>query len=364
VDPDTLYADFPTTVQCNVKNTGDSSAIASTLRYYFSADQVLDAADTNIGFSIINALAGNTQVPVVKTVTIPDTTSPGTYYLLYFADADSTVNEADEVNNLNWHKVVIEETPPVLELDLKLYLAGPYDKGLDEMKHALPSLPGGAFPLSQPFSTPPWNYNGLESVAAIPADVVDWILVEVRDAPSAATATAGTIKDRQACFLLKDGSVTQVDGTSLPLFYANITNGLYVAVWHRNHLAVISSSALSESAGVYPYNFTDNQAKAFQKTSITSNSAMVEMETGVFGLWAGDANADDEVKYNSTGNDRQPILTKVGSTTISNAVQGYNPEDLNLDGYLTYSGKKNDKIVIYNTLGGDINGTWKAHIPD
>jgi hypothetical protein len=234
---------------------------------------------------------------------------------------------------------------------------------LDEMSHVLPSLPGGAFPLSQPYNTAPWNYSGLEAVAAIPADVVDWVIVEIRDATSAATATAATIRSRQACFLLKDGSVTQVDGTSLPLFYANISNDIYVSVWHRNHLPVVSGSPLSESAGVYPYDFTDNQAKAYQKSGITTNTAMVELETGVFGLWAGDANANTEIKYNSTDNDRSVVLTKVGSSTISNAVQGYFMEDLNLDGYATYSGKGNDKIVIYNALGGNIGIVFQSHIP-
>ena len=83
-----------------------------------------------------------------------------------------------------------------------------------------------------------------------------------------------------------------------------------------------------------------------------------------YGMWAGDANADTLVKYNGAGNDREVVLTKVGSTTVSNIVQGYEPEDLNLDGYVKYSGKENDKVVIYNTLGGNINDTYRSHIPD
>ncbi|MEZ5198088.1 MAG: hypothetical protein R2764_17370 [Bacteroidales bacterium] len=41
-------------------------------------------------------------------------------------------------------------------------------------------------PLAQPYNTYPWNYNGDEAVTEIPTEsVVDWVLVELRDAPNA-----------------------------------------------------------------------------------------------------------------------------------------------------------------------------------
>ncbi len=41
-------------------------------------------------------------------------------------------------------------------------------------------------PLNQPYNTSPWNYTGTESVGSIPnSDVVDWILIELRDAANA-----------------------------------------------------------------------------------------------------------------------------------------------------------------------------------
>ncbi len=235
---------------------------------------------------------------------------------------------------------------------------------MGEMTHVLPSLSGGAFPLEQPYNTAPWNYNGTESVVVIPADVVDWVLVEIRDASSAITAVPSTSIGKQAAFIMKDGSIMGIDGSTLLVFNAVISNDLFVVIWHRNHLPIINATALSGSAGIYPYDFTDSQSKAYQKGSITTNSAMSQLGSGKYGMWAGDSNADTYVKFNNAGNDKEVVLTKVGSATVSNAVQGYENEDLNLDGYVKYTGNSNDKVVIYNTLDGAVNETYQSHIPD
>ena len=84
-------------------------------------------------------------------------------------------------------------------------------------------------PLSQPYSIPPWNYNGTESVVSIPnPDIVDWILVEFRDAPDAASAIPATTIERQAAFLKNDGSVVSLDGTSILSFNHSIIQSLFV----------------------------------------------------------------------------------------------------------------------------------------
>ncbi len=66
------------------------------------------------------------------------------------------------------------------------------------------------FPLNQPYSVAPWNYPGTESVITIPADVVDWVIVELRDAPDAVSADPASYVAKQAAFVLDNGSV--VDG--------------------------------------------------------------------------------------------------------------------------------------------------------
>ncbi|MBN1338239.1 MAG: right-handed parallel beta-helix repeat-containing protein, partial [Bacteroidales bacterium] len=64
-------------------------------------------------------------------------------------------------------------------LDLKAFLEGPFNGS--EMNTTLNS--GGHLPLSQPYNQAPWYYSGTEAVTAIPnTDVVDWVLIELRDA--------------------------------------------------------------------------------------------------------------------------------------------------------------------------------------
>ena len=77
---------------------------------------------------------------------------------------------------------------------------------------------GSLIPLNQPFNTAPWNYNGSESVGAMPnGNVVEWVLVDLRDAATAATATAATSIGKQAAFILTDGSI--VDLMVVPILH-------------------------------------------------------------------------------------------------------------------------------------------------
>jgi hypothetical protein len=36
-------------------------------------------------------------------------------------------------------------------------------------------------PLTQPYSGAPYLYNGTEALTTVPEDVVDWVLIELRD---------------------------------------------------------------------------------------------------------------------------------------------------------------------------------------
>ena len=72
----------------------------------------------------------------------------------------------------------IPEPLPSITVDLKAFLEGPFI--MSEMISNLNLL--GHLPLSQPFGISPWDYYGGESVLSVPnSDVVDWILVELRE---------------------------------------------------------------------------------------------------------------------------------------------------------------------------------------
>jgi hypothetical protein len=186
------------------------------------------------------------------------------------------------------------ESPMVITLDLDVdvtaLLEGPFYGS--EM---LPSLNvGGLIPFNQPYNTSPWNYSGSESVAAIPnANVVDWVLVELRDAEDAVLALPETVIEQQAAFVLKDGTIVGMDGSSpLACAVSSITNDLYVVIYHRNHLAVMSADPLSQTAGVYMYNFTTGASQAYENGA----DGQKEIATGIWGMFGGDANADGNIE--------------------------------------------------------------------
>ena len=62
--------------------------------------------------------------------------------------------------------------------------------------------------------------------------------------------------NRQAAFIKADGSVVGTDGSSMIGYLGAITSKLYVLIWHRSHLAIMSSSPLLEAGGLYSWDFT------------------------------------------------------------------------------------------------------------
>jgi hypothetical protein len=170
--------------------------------------------------------------------------------------------------------------------DLKVFLEGPFNG--TTMNTGFSGL--SDFPLIQPYQGAPWNYSGTEQLTAVPADVVDWVLIEYRDAPDAASATAVAAVGRQAVLLLENGSVVDLDGLSALQPQISIAQQLFVVVHHRNHLSVISNDPLVMSNGTYQYDFSDSEAKVFGGAS-----GHTALATGIWGMICGDCNADGEI---------------------------------------------------------------------
>lgn len=200
-----------------------------------------------------------------------------------------------------------------IDLDLLVFLEGPYHN--TEMKTDLNSA--GLIPLSQPYNQPPWNYPGSESVVAIPnMDVVDWVLVEFRDAPNAAAALPATTIARRAAFLLRDGSVVGTDGSSMLQFNNSFSQQLFVIVWHRNHLGIMTASGVTESGGVMEYDFTLSATQVYG-----GSGGYKDLGGGVWGMVAGDGNPNNIININD----------KVLWAAFAGRA-GYFSADLNLNG--------------------------------
>ena len=223
---------------------------------------------------------------------------------------------------------VINIIPSALRLNLHVFLEGPFNGT------AMNTTINGLLPLSQPFSGTPWNYSGTENVGAIPAtNIVDWVLIDLRDASSPGLATPATSIAKQAAFLRYDGQVVDLSGNPELAFPAtSINNHLYVAVFPRNHLPVISGNALSLSGGLYTYNFSTAASQALGGTD-----AQKYLGASKWGLLSGNSNGDYYIN----------ILDRVLSWNSESGKSGYLNSDLNLDGN-SDNQDKNDEWVPNN----------------
>jgi len=221
---------------------------------------------------------------------------------------------ADEIDVLT-SGIVLDVSDLTKLANLKVFIEGPFSGGI--MNTQLQS--NGYIPLTQPYNTSPWNYNGTESVTSVPADVVDWILVELRTDINITSIVA-----TRAGFLKSDGNVTETDGIS-PLSFEGISNGnYYIVIHHRNHLSIMSviSHSLTESPVLY--NFTTSM-----DTSYTNESApMKDLGDGFFGMFSSDATGDGQV----TSSD-----FNIFNPAARTAQTGYHMADWNLDGQVTSS---------------------------
>ena len=83
------------TLSATVRNQGDGSSAATTLRYYRSADATISTSDTEVGTDAVGALSASATSGESIGLTAPAST--GTYY--YGACVDSVTGESDTSNN-------------------------------------------------------------------------------------------------------------------------------------------------------------------------------------------------------------------------------------------------------------------------
>lgn len=247
------------------------------------------------------------------------------YILMVLSAADDLATEGTEAF---YDDVEFIYNP--LSLDLTAFLEGPY-VGSGQMNA---NLNPGNLPLSQPFNTAPWNYTGTESVAAIPnADVVDWVLIELRDAANAAAATSATTIARQAGFLLRDGSIVGLDGIGRLNFDNTISENMFVVVKHRNHLGIMSADPLVKADGFYTYNFTDASAKTYGGENGIKQLSV--FGPSVWGMIGGDGDASGTVDS----------VDKTSFWSILTGKAGYLSGDYDMDGQIDNT-DKNDVWLI------------------
>jgi hypothetical protein len=289
----------------------------------------------------------NSQVFNVNDAIFPTNTWSGAYNV-YKAVNAGTVNfvlatggfagatyEFDPNSRINWTQ---------RSLSLKAYMEGPFNG--TNMNNTL----NGILPLSHPFNpalpyfgnpAPKWYYTGSASVGAIPnVNVVDWVLVELRDAVSAASATSATSIAKIPAFILNNGSIVALDGSSNLQFSNVIANNLYVIIHSRNHQSIMNANIIPFAAGVYTCDFTTGAAQVYGGTG-----GHKELSPGKWGMRSGDGNADGLTNITDK-NVVWKITGQLGKT-------GYLPSDFSFDRQ-TNNKDKNDKWLPNNGSGSQV----------
>jgi hypothetical protein len=211
-------------------------------------------------------------------------------------------------------------SPSSFSVNLSAMLEGPFNGS--SMNTGL----NGILPLNQPFNPalpyfgnpmPDWYYTGTESVPAIPnSNIADWVLVELRDAWNADGAVKATMISQMPGFILSNGTIVGLDGTSALQYNGQVYNSLFPVIYQRNHIAVMSASQAGYSAGSFTYNFTTGEGQVYGGAS-----AHKELAPGVWGLRTGDGNGDGEVLDSDKDN----------LWDIQAAQTGYLPSDYNMN---------------------------------
>ncbi len=103
----------------------------------------------------------------------------------------------------------------------------------------------------------------------------------------------------------------------IPFFEFIQYENIFLVLHHRNHLSIMSSSALIENNGIFNYDFTDSWLKTFGGLN-----GCAKLNSESYGMSAGDANGDGEVN-NLDKNDFW--FSQLGGS-------GYLQSDFNFDG--------------------------------
>ncbi|MBN1675369.1 MAG: hypothetical protein JXR37_30290 [Kiritimatiellae bacterium] len=167
------------------------------------------------------------------------------------------------------------ETP--FAVDLRVFLQGPYDPVTDTLSTA---LQGAEVPSNAPYAADD------HSISDFPTQATDWVLVQLREEAN------GAVLCSRAGLLRNDGLVVPESGATGLMVSVDSGAPCYVAVKHRNHLGVMSAHPITFTNIMMAYDFTTNSSCYYGGTN-----ACVELEPGVWGMIAGDADGDGKITW-------------------------------------------------------------------
>ncbi len=146
--------------------------------------------------------------------------------------------------------------------------------------------------------------------------IIDWVWITLRDKNDSTMVLAS-----QSALLQADGDVVDVDGVSA-LKLVSAADSYYVAINHRNHLGVMSASAVSLNTDtVTSVNLSDATTSVFGGTN-----SVVDMGNGIWAMISGDFDENGQIQNTDTN----ALIQLLGVST-------YNKADLNMNGQVQNS---------------------------
>lgn len=178
-------------------------------------------------------------------------------------------------------------------LDARVLLEGPYRHGTMATdlarRRLIPSTPPNIYPYNRDPNRATIN------TVTIDSNIVDWVLIELRPSP------ASLQRIYRTALLRADGALVDVDGVSRVCFDPSVdTTTYYVAIHHRNHLAIMTANPLRLVSDEQPAQFlTLSTASAILGGAAALKPIDYTPTDGViFGMVAGDVNGDGAVDIN------------------------------------------------------------------
>ncbi|MBN1675371.1 MAG: hypothetical protein JXR37_30300, partial [Kiritimatiellae bacterium] len=188
-----------------------------------------------------------------------------------------------------WHATDLDGNPRIVNgavdmgayevastIDARVLLQGGYDTNAHRMRVELGS---SAIPAAAPYASD----NRLAS--AMLGDVVDWVYLELRDTNDEPVVSRSVWVNANGYVLSDDGAIGVTVAAAEGESYALVLK-------HRNHLTAMSSGILDFTNQYASYDFTTNSTCYSGGTN-----ACVELEPGVWGMIAGDADGDGKITW-------------------------------------------------------------------
>ncbi|CAL2105380.1 conserved hypothetical protein [Tenacibaculum sp. 190524A02b] len=146
--------------------------------------------------------------------------------------------------------------------------------------------------------------------------IIDWVWITLRDKNDRTTILAS-----QSALVQADGDIVDVDGVSALKFNLS-SDSYYVAVNHRNHLGIISNSAIAlNTNSSTSVNLSNSASSVFGGIN-----SVVNMSNGVFAMISGDVDENGQIQ----NIDANSVIKVLGDA-------GYHKADLNMNGQIQNS---------------------------